>query len=59
VIKFIALKAGGVMVVRNLLRPFFVGMFLGAVGSYVFWDVVALGLQASGYMDTFHVPHVF
>jgi hypothetical protein len=59
VIKFIALKAGGVMVVRNLLRPFFVGMFLGAVGSYLFWDVVALVLQAFGYMDTFHVPHVF
>ena len=59
VVKFIALKAGGVMVVRNLLRPFFVGMFLGAVGSYLLWDVIALVLQAFGYMDTFHVPHVF
>jgi hypothetical protein len=59
VIKFIALKAGGVMVVRNVLRPFFVGMFVGAVAGYVLWDVVALVLQACGHMDTFHVPHVF
>lgn len=59
VVKGIALKAGGVLVVRNILRPFFVGMFLGAVASYVLWDVVALVLQAFGYMDTFHVPHVF
>jgi len=59
VIKFVALKAGGVMVIRNILRPFFVGMFVGAVGSYLLWDAVALVLQAGGNLDTFHVPHVF
>ncbi len=58
-VKFMALKVGGVMVVRNVLRPFFVGMFVGAVSSYLLWDIVALVLQACGYMDTFHVPHVF
>jgi len=59
VVKFLALKIGGVMVVRNVLRPFFVGMFLGAIASYLLWDALALGLQAFGYMDTFHVPHIF
>ncbi|MBN2451417.1 MAG: hypothetical protein JXR77_13580 [Lentisphaeria bacterium] len=59
VVKYIALKAGGVMVVRRVLRPFFVGMFLGALGSYLFWDAIALLLQVFGTMDTFHVPHVF
>lgn len=58
-VKFLALKVGGVLVVRNVLRPFFVGMFVGAVSSYVFWDLIALPLQACGFMDTFHVPHVF
>lgn len=58
-VKFMALKVGGVIVVRNVLRPFFVGLFVGAVSSYLLWDIVALALQACGYMDTFHVPHVF
>lgn len=58
IIKFIALKAGGVMVIRKVMNPFFVGVFLGAVSSYLFWDAVALICNAFGYMDTFHVPHV-
>jgi hypothetical protein len=57
-IKFVALRAGGVMVIRKIMTPFFVGLFLGTVSSYVFWDLIALVLQAFGYTDTFHVPHV-
>jgi hypothetical protein len=58
VIKFIALRAGGVMFVRKVMMPFFVGVFLGTVTSYLFWDLVALILNAFGYMDAFHVNHV-
>ena len=58
VIKFIALRAGGVMVIRKVMTPFFVGVFLGTVSSYIFWDLIALVLQAFGYTDTFHVPHI-
>jgi uncharacterized membrane protein len=57
-IKFVALRAGGVMVVRKVMTPFFVGIFLGAVSSYIFWDVVGLILNACGVTETFCVPHV-
>ena len=58
-VKFVALRAGGVMFVRKVMTPFFVGLFLGAIASYLFWDAVALGLNAFGIMDTYHVNHVF
>ena len=57
IIKFITLKAGGVMTVRKTMTPFFVGVFLGAVSSYIFWDLIGLILNTFGYMDTFCVPH--
>ncbi|MBT3375034.1 MAG: hypothetical protein HN742_23905 [Lentisphaerae bacterium] len=57
IIKFVALKAGGVMIVRKTMTPFFVGVFLGAVSMYLFWDGIGLILNAFGYMDTFCVPH--
>ncbi|NOY80052.1 MAG: hypothetical protein GXP31_03505 [Kiritimatiellaeota bacterium] len=57
-IKFIALKVGGVMTVRKTMTPFFVGVFLGAVSSFIFWDIIGLTLNAFGYMDTFCVPNV-
>jgi hypothetical protein len=59
VVKFVALRAGGVMFVRKVMMPFFVGVFLGTVSSYLFWDAVALALNAFGYMDAYHVNHVF
>jgi len=58
IIKFVALKAGGVMTVRKTMTPFFVGVFMGAVASYIFWDVIGLILNAFGYTDTFCVPVV-
>lgn len=58
IIKFVALKAGGVMTVRKTMTPFFVGVFLGAVSSFIFWDVIGLILNGFGYMDTFCVPNV-
>lgn len=59
VVKFVALRAGGVRFVRSVMTPFFVGVFLGAISSYLFWDAVALVLNAFGHMDTYHVNHVF
>ncbi len=59
VVKFVALRAGGVMFVRKTVTPFFVGVFLGTVSSYLFWDALALVLNAFGYMDTYHVNHAF
>ena len=58
-IKFVALRAGGVMFVRKVMTPFFVGVFLGTISSYLFWDALALVINAFGYMDTYHVNHVF
>ena len=57
IIKFIALKAGGVMTVRKTMTPFFVGVFLGAVSMYLFWDAIGLLLNVFGNMDNFCVPH--
>ena len=59
IIKFVTLKAGGVMTVRKTMTPFFVGVFLGAVSMYLFWDAIGLICNAFGYMDTFCVPHCF
>jgi len=58
IIKFVALRVGGVMVIRKVMTPFFVGVFLGAVSSYLFWDAIALVCNVFGYMDTYHVSHV-
>lgn len=59
VVKFVALRVGGVMFVRKTMTPFFVGLFLGTISSYLFWDAVALVLNGFGHMDTFHVNHTF
>jgi hypothetical protein len=59
IVKFVALRAGGVRFVRSVMTPFFVGVFLGAISSYLFWDAVALVLNAFGHMDAYHVNHVF
>lgn len=59
IVKFVALRAGGVRFVRSVMTPFFVGVFLGTISSYLFWDAVALVLNALGHMDTYHVNHVF
>ncbi|OGV66820.1 MAG: hypothetical protein A3K18_30230 [Lentisphaerae bacterium RIFOXYA12_64_32] len=58
-VKYITLKTGGVMTVRKTMTPFFVGMFLGAVCSYLLWDAIGLTLQIFGYTETFCVPHCF
>ena len=47
-IRFVVLKLGGASTIRTKLQPIFIGVFLGAMTSYLFWAVYASYLTARG-----------
>lgn len=48
VIRFVVLRIGGAMAVRNWLKPFFIGCFTGSVLVALFFHALALYLKSTG-----------
>jgi len=48
IIRYITLKIGGAVAVRNKLLPFFVGVFVGAIAAYLVFALI------SGYLYFYH-----
>ncbi|MCS7048695.1 MAG: hypothetical protein NZ483_05315 [Verrucomicrobiae bacterium] len=53
IIKWICLKLGGAQFYRQKLVPFAVGVFLAAVVSVLFFNVLAIYLRATGIENTY------
>lgn len=48
VIRLLVVKIGGAEAVRNMLRPFAIGLFLGSVASVLIWTIYGGYLNARG-----------
>jgi hypothetical protein len=47
-LRFLFVRFGGGLAVRTKLQPFFIGVFLGACGSWVLWFSVGTFLRSRG-----------
>ena len=55
IIRFFVLKLGGAMAVRNQLKPFFIGTFLGCMAVVMIFHAVAMYLKSTGATQIFGV----
>ena len=54
-IRTVALRLGGVRVIRAHLQPYMIGLILGSVAAVLIWDAVAIYKVAGGYTGEIYV----
>ena len=54
-IRLVALRLGGVRLIRNQLQPYMIGLILGSVMAVLVWDVVGVIKVAQGYTGQVYV----